>query len=1040
MQVVVIWQLLLLFMMHNIGINFGNSGYNVDSLRIISYNCRGFNDSKQRYMQSLLSRCELLFVQEHWLSDGQLCKLNTLSPVHHSYGICGFSSNEVLRGRPYGGCAILWRQGLCRDVVFVDTGSKRLCAVRCTFDFGVVLFLNVYMPCVGDEASVLEFVNELSIIEGLLSGFNGDHVVVGGDFNVDFNRAWRNTNALRAFCDRTLLQPTVDHCNNMCDYSYSFNMQRFQLLDHFLVSQQLFQDSITDILVLHDTDNLSDHEPVCMYFSIALQCYGVQSRSFVPKVAWQKARPDQVDAYAVALRDALSKLAIPHAAFVCRDVHCRDSSHCICLNKYIEDLTEACLAAAKHTLPHTSLRSGSGRIPGWSEHVEPVRQKSIFWHDMWVNCGRPRSGVVADIMRRTRASYHYAIRMVRRREKEIVNERFAEAVSSSNGRDFWNEVKRIRHSGSGCSNSVDGLTSANEIASFFADKYQDLYTSVPYNASDMSTIGSEIDSSLSASECTVSVSFAEVYDAVHKLKPGKSDGLVGLSSDFFLHACDELSIHISLLFTSLLVHGHVPEVMSISTVIPIPKGKNVNITESVNYRGIALSSIFSKLFDMVILHRYCDLLCSCNLQFGFKRNRSTDMCTMLLKETVSYYVNNDSPVYCTFLDATKAFDRVDYSKLFRLLIRRKVPSLLLRFLLRMYLSNAICVDWNGVRSSVFNIVNGVKQGGVISPVLFCVYVDDLLCMLAKSNVGCYIGTYFLGALAYADDIVLLAPTASAMRSMLRLCDSYAFEYKIVFNASKSKCIRFAPKKCGRSLSLSATPTFYVNNHVIEYVDQWPHLGHVISSDLDDKHDIMKSRNTLVGQINNVLCFFGKLDSVVKMRLLVNYCYSLYGCCLWNFSNPAVDSVCAAWRSGVRRVWGLPNTTHCALLPLITCRLPVKDEIVKRMVAFVQKCLSSDCDLVRFVARYAVWFGRMSSPLGANVFHCVTRYGQDIDSISQVRPATIVQCFWRSVSPVDVSKANLLVELLFLRSGTFIFSAPEFALQDVKSMIECVACH
>ena len=76
----------------------------------------------------------------------------------------------------------------------------------------------------------------------------------------------------------------------------------------------------------------------------------------------------------------------------------------------------------------------------------------------------------------------------------------------------------------------------------------------------------------------------------------------------------------------------------------------------------------------------------------------------------------------------------------------------------------------------------------------------------------------------------------------------------------------------------------------------------------------------------------------------------------------------------------------------------------------------------------------------NVFHCVTRYGQDIDSISQVRPATIVQCFWRSVSPVDVSKANLLVELLFLRSGTFIFSAPEFALQDVKSMIECLACH
>ena len=99
----------------------------------------------------------------------------------------------------------------------------------------------------------------------------------------------------------------------------------------------------------------------------------------------------------------------------------------------------------------------------------------------------------------------------------------------------------------------------------------------------------------------------------------------------------------------------------------------------------------------------------------------------------------------------------------------------------MYLSNAICVHWNGVRSCLFQVVDGVKQGGVISPVMFCVYEDDLLCMLAKSNVGCYIGTHFLSALAYADDIVILAPT---MRTMLRLCDLYASHYKNIFNAGK----------------------------------------------------------------------------------------------------------------------------------------------------------------------------------------------------------------------------------------------------------------
>ena len=82
----------------------------------------------------------------------------------------------------------------------------------------------------------------------------------------------------------------------------------------------------------------------------------------------------------------------------------------------------------------------------------------------------------------------------------------------------------------------------------------------------------------------------------------------------------------------------------------------------------------------------------------------------------------------------------------------------------MYLSNAICVDWNGIRSSLIQVVNCVNQGVVVSHVMFCVYVDDLLCMLAKSNFGCYISTRFLGALAYADNIVILAPTA--MRTML----------------------------------------------------------------------------------------------------------------------------------------------------------------------------------------------------------------------------------------------------------------------------------
>ena len=76
------------------------------------------------------------------------------------------------------------------------------------------------------------------------------------------------------------------------------------------------------------------------------------------------------------------------------------------------------------------------------------------------------------------------------------------------------------------------------------------------------------------------------------------------------------------------------------------------------------------------------------------------------------------------------------------------------------------VAWCNVLSEYFLATNGVKQGGVLSHVLFCIYIDNLLLELLKSGFGCYIGNTFVGALAYADDIVLVASSASAMRRLL----------------------------------------------------------------------------------------------------------------------------------------------------------------------------------------------------------------------------------------------------------------------------------
>jgi len=141
------------------------------------------------------------------------------------------------------------------------------------------------------------------------------------------------------------------------------------------------------------------------------------------------------------------------------------------------------------------------------------------------------------------------------------------------------------------------------------------------------------------------------------------------------------------------------------------------------------------------------------------------MRSMVLKETISYYKQHQTPVFCTFLDASKAFDRLHYCKLFKLLLKRQLTADILRVLINLYTNSCVRVAWGTIRSDYFSVVKGVTQGAVLSPALFCVYIDNLLLLLKKAGFGCYIGAHFVGALTYADDIVLVAPSATALHKM-----------------------------------------------------------------------------------------------------------------------------------------------------------------------------------------------------------------------------------------------------------------------------------
>ena len=211
------------------------------------------------------------------------------------------------------------------------------------------------------------------------------------------------------------------------------------------------------------------------------------------------------------------------------------------------------------------------------------------------------------------------------------------------------------------------------------------------------------------------------------------------------------------------------------------KDKLADQNSSSNYRSIAISSLILKLLDWIIILNYGELLHLDELQFGFQKANSTYLCTWMVYETIDMYIRNGSTVYGALMDCTKAFDTVQHSKLFLKMLDAGVPAVIVRLLINIYLKQTANVRWQGELSREFSISNGVRQGAVLSPLLFCFYMNDLFDILRKSGSGCSIGNLYAGAFGYADDLLLISPSRSGLQDMLSIADKYAKSHKIGFS-------------------------------------------------------------------------------------------------------------------------------------------------------------------------------------------------------------------------------------------------------------------
>ena len=123
--------------------------------------------------------------------------------------------------------------------------------------------------------------------------------------------------------------------------------------------------------------------------------------------------------------------------------------------------------------------------------------------------------------------------------------------------------------------------------------------------------------------------------------------------------------------------------------------------------------------------------------------------------------------------------------LFKKLVKAKVPMIFVHLLVRWYSSQRSCVKWNSAYSESFSTTNGVRQGSILRPFLFAIYMNELSLILNKLNTGCFIGNRCLNNIMYADDICCLAPSFKGLQKLLDICCDYANRHDITFKGGES---------------------------------------------------------------------------------------------------------------------------------------------------------------------------------------------------------------------------------------------------------------
>lgn len=864
-----------------------------NKLKIVTINCKSLRRSS-KFIEELCSNNDVVALQETWLLPTDL---HTLQNIHDSCDAIGTSAVDTsagpLVGRPHGGIAILYKKTL-KATASILCETPRLAAIELTLSSeNKLLIINIYMPtCKQDNFT--EFVDCLSKIHAIKEESNCSDCLVIGDFNADSSTQFGRE--LLSFCteynyecvDRTMLP--ADTYTFVSDAHGSVSW-----LDHCLISETV-KKSITDICVDYDV-TWTDHRPIHITLSInKLSRVSVgPENSHTNPWAWRPRDRNDIVRYG-----NLMNIYLPH------EKHREEPKTAAEINELYELIVTTMQIAAAGAFNKNKKRNKKYKSQaGWSEHVAEHYAKSRDALREWHCGGRPAAGELTDNRRLARSKFKEALKKCQQNEEQNKMNSIAKNFYNKNFTNFWQKTNKICKSRSSIPSNIDGETDKKRIADLFINKFTHPPPATQTYAQSLQTAsaGSDItcERDQPGGDTANSITPKLLQKIMSKTANGKSPGHDGLSIEHLKTLGRPLCVILCNLFRAIIKLEHLPISLTRTVVVPICKDKQKDISNSNNYRPIALAPIIARLLEKVIHSLSEKYLYSSDHQMGFKSNSSTTTAIYVVKQIAHYYKHRNTSVIACYLDLSKAFDRVSHTLLWDKLRERGMPEILVRVLVKWHQQQTNSVRWNGEYSKPEKLYCGVRQGGSSSPVMFNVYMDELSSRLAESGVGCYMDGLCVNHASYADDMVLLAPSVSAMRLMLKICEDYAESHNMLYNASKSVYMVFES-----SNTPAENPPLHLNGAALAKVSQVKYLGHLIDDKLRDEADIERQRRAISVKANMLARRFQRCSVEVKRLLFTTFCYNLYTAELWcHYTKAAYNRIRVQYNNAWRILHRLP---------------------------------------------------------------------------------------------------------------------------------------